>query len=265
MGKRARQRRELTAHYLALAGAEAAFHELLADAQGVDSLADSWHAGPLMRGKLGAGDFAVGYVSEADGQPMSGVVDEERKLNVNKAESAMLRELPGMTKETADAIVALRIDRPLRSIEEIANLPGFDTDFLSRQRPGAPAGLAAFLTVHGDGRVNVNTAPQQVLQCLEMLDSERADRLIRRRNGPDGVPGTRDDTPFTSLKEVQQHLDMSDAVFAKLQPWLAVASTHFTVDSAGHVPGRPPVVRKVRYVVRRDDKGLAVLRVERPR
>lgn len=65
-------------------------------------------------------------------------------------------------------------------------------------------GLRDLLTVHGEGAINVNLTPPEVLSAVlhELLDPARADQaaqeLIALRRGRDGIDGTRDDRPFDS-------------------------------------------------------------------
>jgi general secretion pathway protein K len=69
---------------------------------------------------------------------------------------------------------------PLDCIEELLMVRGMTNDLFYGAR-GAP-GLAQCLTVFGDGRININTAPKPVLRALavEMKDDE-ADQLDKYR------------------------------------------------------------------------------------
>ncbi len=44
-------------------------------------------------------------------------------------------------------------------------------------------GLHRFLTVYGNGKINLNTAPKAVLQAIFASDPDLADRIIERRDG----------------------------------------------------------------------------------
>jgi type II secretory pathway component PulK len=75
-------------------------------------------------------------------------------------------------------------------------------------------GLADLLTVHGDGVVNINTAPEHVLRaCLDLvLDSTQSQdlmgKILLRRRGPDRLDGTDDDAAFQSDDEIIQLLGL---------------------------------------------------------
>ncbi|MCX5768873.1 MAG: type II secretion system protein GspK [Candidatus Hydrogenedentes bacterium] len=70
-------------------------------------------------------------------------------------------------------------------------------------------GLADAFTVYGDGSVNINTAPPPVLRALVRiaLDDDPAadvcaDAILAKRQGPDKIDGTDDDTPFESQEAI---------------------------------------------------------------
>lgn len=66
-------------------------------------------------------------------------------------------------------------------------------------------GLADAFTVYGDGSININTTPLPVLRAVIRLGLDDdpaadswADSLLAKRQGPDKIDGTDDDTPFES-------------------------------------------------------------------
>ena len=67
-----------------------------------------------------------------------------------------------------------------------------------------PIGLKDMFTCLG-GKINVNTASNQVLQLIPGIDTNIANMITGAfpgRAGPDGVDGTEDDTPFMSIQEL---------------------------------------------------------------
>lgn len=150
-----------------------------------------------------------------------GVEDEERKLNINTASQQELKRLfiiaLGFTEEMAtdlaNAIVDWRTEldqsivgfygeqyyqrltfsyepkkAPFEKLEELLLVKGMNQplyDYIKR-----------FLTIYGDGRVNINTAPKAVLFALG-LSAEVIDLIVSARHGPDGFPATPDDFIFT--------------------------------------------------------------------
>src|SRR2546427_10324986 len=57
--------------------------------------------------------------------------------------------------------------------------------------------LEPFVTVYSDGKVNLNTAPREVMAALGMSEG-LVSKVLRFRWGPDGIHGTRDDQSFDS-------------------------------------------------------------------
>ncbi len=255
--------RYMTAYYIARSGLEAAASQLLHDPTEVDSLSDRWcrNEGKLNNVSVGPGTYRVVYLDEATGKPRTGVVDEERKLNVNRAGPAMLRRLhPAFTEEIVNAIVSRRKKQPFVTVYELTTVAPMDEGFLKKEREGAQGGLLSLLTVHGDGAINVNTAPASVLACLEGLSKEQAEKLAAYRTAPEG-----ESKAFKSLDEVRELLGIQWEAFAKLRPQLKVSSSYFSIRSVGRLTDDPDIVRELRQVVRRDKNGLVVLRFEQTR
>jgi len=70
------------------------------------------------------------------------------------------------------------------------------------QAPNYPFGLTNVFTALSSGRINVNTADENVLQMLPGVDETIAQNIIKLRAGPDGVDGTADDTPMNNAGQI---------------------------------------------------------------
>lgn len=183
---------------LAQAGVAYAVRALQQDAQErpeVDSLQESWASGQDAGGQPlfdavkvgdGAGTFSLGR--REDDQWVPGLIDEERKLNLNTAPVDALRRLiervgtgAGDAEPLATAIADWRDEPvgpvcsepervchngPLESVEELLALPGVT--------PTLFAALEPYVTVYGSGFVNVNTAPVVVLDALGLPGAQVA-------------------------------------------------------------------------------------------
>ncbi|MFN7140455.1 MAG: general secretion pathway protein GspK [Limisphaerales bacterium] len=98
-----------------------------------------------------------------------------------------------------------------------------------------PFGLNDLFTTISSGRVNVNTAPQHVLEVI-LQDPNLASMIITHRNGPDGQEGTDDDMPFKTPAEIGGIL--SGAVPAEfLNTVFAVNSQVFEVQVTCNIGG----------------------------
>ena len=240
------------ARYAALAGIESALCELAADRNDVDHLNEGWHVaaddGVFHKTGLGDAEFEVRYMCPETDAWQFGVVDEERKLNVNKATKGMLMAL-FREEVVADAVLA---KRPFTTVDELAFLAGVDDACFRR--------IQAFVTVAGEGRINVNTAGADVLKCF--VSEENAGKIVGFRNGEDKKPLTEDDQYFESISALQKELKLSDRDFKDVAGHLTVQSSWFTVDAFARLPeAMPPLVRHYRAAVRRDAKGIEIVQV----
>lgn len=101
------------------------------------------------------------------------------------------RRRPGGAERRDYAALGLPVrprDGPFPSVGELKQVRGFAGRLFGRVRP--------YLTVIGDGRVNVNSAPAPVLAVLPVLDPEAGRVLVERRRGD----------PFSSAFQVARAL-----------------------------------------------------------
>jgi len=124
-------------------------------------------------------------------------------------------------------------------------------------------GIEPYVTVYSQNKLNINTAPQKVLETVLMSvdqgDAEDlAERIVRYRIGNDRQPGTRDDRPLRSLRgDDGDDFDLSKVrgldeeglynAFLSSYP-MGVSSDVFMIVSTGEVNG---VERQVKAIVRR--------------
>ena len=159
-----------------------------------------------------------------------GFVDEESKMNVNAAERADLRRLiksvVAMEERQADNLVEAIIDwreagraqltgfysddyyynleypykpknAPFETLEELLLVQGLSQGIYQQMLP--------FITVYGDGRVNVNTAPLDVLASLGW-ETDLVEKFLSVRRGEDGVEGTADDYVFHNTYDIASEM-----------------------------------------------------------
>ena len=178
------------------------------------------------------GDLRVEVVHESmddtssDRAMLWGFADEQAKINVNTASSDSLQRLivevlgwgDAEAKGLADAIADWRDygrheaqgffsddyyknlefpygmkEQPFERPDELLLVKGVDRKIYDALLP--------FVTVYGDGRVNVNTASKKVLVALG-LDAGVADKVLKVRRGPDNVEATGDDHIFSHAFDV---------------------------------------------------------------
>lgn len=88
----------------------------------------------------------------------------------------------------------------LELISELRRVPGITKEIYNSIRD--------YVTIYGDGKVSVNTAPKSVLVSLDMPDS-LAEKIASARRGDDGRAGTADDREFTDLESLRMLLRSS--------------------------------------------------------
>jgi type II secretory pathway component PulK len=246
------QQQYVTVRYVARSGFETACRELLNDPTRYDAPTDPWgpNAAVFENIAVGEGVAEVSHRDEATGDLRYGVVDEERKLNVNLAAPEVLQRLsPAFTDEIVDTVVKARSERPFVTLDQMAALPNMPQGFLDETSTEAPAGLRSLLTVRGDGRVNVNTAPAAVLAALPGFDAEMAGKVVSTRTAGGGA--------LESLGDVQEALGEA-AGSGPLREQLKVSSEYFTIRAEGRLLNTN-VATVIEWVVHREGDELSVL------
>jgi general secretion pathway protein K len=107
------------------------------------------------------------------------------------------------------------------------------------EKGGRTAGIKEFLTVYGDGKLNINEASVTILQTLsEQMSRPLAENIAQRR-------------PYGSVRELGAVPGMTPEVLAKIQELADVRTSdeYYTVTARG-VAGK--CVRTLRVIVRRD-------------
>lgn len=200
------------------------------------------------------------------------MIDEERKLNLNLADEAMLTRLTN-SPVVAKAIIDYRDpaedgeDHPpylaknerIAAREELLELPDLAQD-ADRLYPVLAEAASPYLP--DDARLNINTAPAPVLRALGLSDVV-VDVMERFRLGPDGPEAHAQDGIFEGegtmiVQRVRELLgpsvDFDSADFNTDRELLGIFGTSsqtFTVTAAGSV-AQPAVHISVEAVVRRN-------------
>jgi type II secretory pathway component PulK len=201
----------------------------------------SLHNNPAFFSHFASGsDWAqVSYTLYDQGAPAEyfGVVDEERKLNLNTVQPLVLQRLieivaglkPEDAKRLAESILDWRqwgesqaagffsdeyyanLEHPYKKkdadyevLDELLLVKGMTRDIYERLLP--------YVTVYGDGKVNINTASGPVLYALG-LNETVVEKILIARSGKDEVEGTSDDYFFPNAYDVAAGV----AAFQKLE------------------------------------------------
>jgi general secretion pathway protein K len=136
-------------------------------------------------------------------------------------------------------------NRKCDTISEILLIKGMTAQaFQGRQKrssgPQRRIGLAESLTVYGSGKVNINTAPKPVLQCLsEHLNESLAQIIIDRRMKK----------PFGSITELQKLPGITGKIFADLQKTATTQSEqlYYQVTARGIADTGETTIKAILY------------------
>jgi general secretion pathway protein K len=267
---------------------------------GYDTLKDPWAADITVFKDVsfGGGTYNICYneienlcVKETDAasglKVCWGVVDEERKININTADMPVLTRLFAAVLDIdgaqAQDIAASIID--WRDSDNTSVSPGGaeDTYYSGLQypyeakdalfesmdelllikgvTPSVFRKIKGFITIYGSGRVNINTAGKEILSALGLND-DLVQKTIAFRQGKDGVDGTADDNIFTAAAEIvpsiSQAYHLSAADIAELSAvadkYLATSSNNFMVRSLASLNNRTNIKETVCVFNRTTDK-----------
>ncbi len=195
--------------------------------------------------KIGNAVCDILYVRRENGEDVVhyGITNEEGKLNINTADVAILSRLFGAVfgfpKEKCDDLAARVVEwretapetpdadqgsaygkvdysygpkqAAFERVEELNLIPGIDATIYSR--------LQEFVTVYGTGRVDLNTAPEEVLIAIGMSQA-LCEKILLARKGQDGIEGTDDDLlfgPDSDEDYIGQYVPLNDDDRARLR------------------------------------------------
>ena len=266
-------------HYIAEAGIKKAISEMKGrEPKSFDTLADYWADNAPLFANIQVGDgsasVSYGYYDDISGTRITryGLIDEERKININKADDVTLQRLFSIILDMdepdaaglACAVIDWRdSDNTSQSISGGAEdnyylgLPGpyeaKDADFEVPEEIMLVKGidkaaydrLKDYITIYGGGKVNINTASRAALMAAG-LSLELADKVAIFRCGEDQEPGTSDDNAFEAVSGIapllSQYFHLSPSQLAEISTVaaesLGVASGHFTIISNAMIKNR---------------------------
>lgn len=166
--------------------------------------------------------------NKAKNNPTCKVIDEQSKLNLNVIDKKILSSLPLIGRDFANVIIEYRNSRPdgkLKSLEELTLIDNFDPRILKE--------LENYLTVYGNGQININTAKREVLKALGLKDSLIEEIINRQKEG-------------YAINDLNQ-LFSDQLIDGKIRNYLTTSSDYFRLNiltNVGKVAKRTSVVIK---------------------
>ncbi len=120
-------------------------------------------------------------------------------------------------------------NRPFQSLEEMELVPGIE--FLAEARPD----WKEYFTVWGDGKLDVNEAPAELIAVVCQVGSLPAEMFVNRRLGSDGEKGTSDDFEYTEMAQVRSALGLSESLFKTVESRITLKSNYRRIVSVGRI------------------------------
>ena len=108
---------------------------------------------------------------------------------------------------------------PLDTTEELLLVKGITQEVFNR--------ICDYVTVYGDGKININSASRQVIECLsEKMDAILAEMIVDRREFK----------PFDSIEELRDVPGMTDGIYNTIKKTATVESAeqYYHVISQGN-------------------------------
>jgi len=196
-----------------------------------DSLNESWSNSEEFFKDVAFGNesFTINYIRKTENSEkiFYGAMDEQSRININRAPKEILLNLPGVTDEISDSILDWRDEDdiphadgaesayylsldfpysckngPLQTAEELLLVKGVTPEIFNN--------IKDLITVYGDGKVNLNTADSRVMQALGLSEIV-IQKILKYRAGDDGEEGTDDDNAFNNIANLTEALDLSAA------------------------------------------------------
>ncbi|MFA6216153.1 MAG: hypothetical protein WDL87_00665 [Candidatus Omnitrophota bacterium] len=232
--KRLEERAQL--YSIAEAGARKAIALMLKETEKKShALKEPWSNNPDYFKMIKVGDGMGNICYNAGTQQQSvaealryGIVDEERKININKSDIRVLsrifiaagvldeehaQELAASIIDWRDADSALSLsmgsaedayyknlkypydakNADFEVLDELLLVKGMTQALFDRISP--------FLTVYGNGKININTASRESLLAIGFSE-DMAEKILLLRNGKDGLEATEDDEVFASAADI---------------------------------------------------------------
>jgi general secretion pathway protein K len=267
--------RDLTqAFYIAQSGVEVARALIQNDNPAYDGLDENWaqfeNFALLSSGFFPEGSFSGRIADENSRFNPNGLLDPYGNMNLKKREQ--LERLLSLLGQPADWLEALLdwmdLDNqprpggaerefylskkkphpakngPLDSLDELLLIKGMDPSIFYGGE--GKEGLKDYLTVHSDGRINLNTASPTIIMSLSpKIDQAMAQAVIAYRR----------EKPFKT-PEVLRSLPGWDAVYPSISSEIMVQSNYFSIEVVGNYREARALVQAV---VRREGRRTRLL------
>lgn len=258
------------AYQTARSGIQAALAVINGDqSREVDTLKEEWHrveTGSLSKEFMEGSTLAVRIEDESGKLNLNTLVENEGGIQeIRERQAKRLFSVLGLHEEELDPLLDwldhdsierihgaeseyyrnLEYPYPcangtLQTLDQLSMVKGFGG---LRTEGGRVVDLSPFVTLYTDGKININTASAEVLQCMsEQLDGSMAQAIVTFRKTEE----------FQSVNDLMKVPGFREEFLSGVSPFLTVKSSAMSVESIGSYREAVCTVRAV--VVRNSDK-----------
>ncbi len=161
----------------------------------------------------------------------------ENRININNADAGTLQNLDGVDEGIANSIVRYREQNRFDNVDEIREVRLISIDDMRQ--------IVDRVSISDDevlqGKVNINTAPLEILAMLPGLDEEKAQAIIDRRTVAEGQESTitapqqnaQESGPFAGLGQLLDVEGIDEATFRNLINHVTYRSHAYRIESEG--------------------------------
>ncbi|MDZ4787393.1 MAG: type II secretion system protein GspK [Blastochloris sp.] len=143
-------------------------------------------------------------------------------------------ELKGLNGAEKDDYERMKLsgyppNRPFKSLEEMELLPAMAP--LIKAKPD----WKDFFTVWGDGRLDLNEAPSDLIAAVCEVGTVASESFVERRLGPDGKVDTKDDFVYVDMNQARTALGINEALFKNIENRITIKSEFRRIISVGKI------------------------------
>ena len=176
-------------------------------------------------------DSISGRLSVDSGQ------NNNNMTNINTADENQLQSLDGIDNGIAASIVAYRNQNQFDNVDEIREVKLISIQDMRN--------IIDRIAISDDetleGKVNINTAPLEILMILPGMDEDKAQAIVDRREVATGQTSTitssqqggQETGPFTSVGQLMDIEGIDENIFRGLIDHVSCRSTVFEIESEG--------------------------------
>lgn len=158
------------------------------------------------------------------------VEDEEGKVNINTADASQLQSLPSMDQGVAEDIIRYRDSQgEFNNIDDIRNAKVVNIDDMKVLSDKVATSNEQVVA----GKININTAPAEILQLLPGMDETKVQAIVAYRETDTESDQNQQGGPFENIGQLLNVEGIDENTFRQIVGLVTYRAHAFTVKSEG--------------------------------